>query len=92
MVLRRHALARLSAGDAERRKTGQVMTFLAVPVVLSGYVVQVLTGDAARRWTGWGHATIGLIYAVGYALHPLASRSLPDDAPELPPEANHDRP
>jgi hypothetical protein len=90
VVLRRHALARLTGGEAERRRTGLVMTLLAVPVILSGYVVQVLTGDAARRWTGWGHAALGLIYAVGYALHPLASRSLPDDAPELPAEPNHD--
>ena len=89
VVLRRHALTRLTAGETERRKTGLVMTLLAVPVILSGYVLQVLTGDAARRWTGWAHAAIGLIYAVGYALHPLASRSLPDDAAELPAEPDH---
>ena len=89
VVLRRHALARLSSGEADRRKTGLTMTLLAVPVILSGYVLPVLTGDAARRWTGWAHAGIGLVYAVGYALHPLASRSLPDDAPELPAEPDH---
>jgi len=89
VVLRRHALARLSAGERDRRRTGLVMTLFAVPVILSGYVVQVLTGDAARRWIGYVHAGLGLIYAVGYALHPLATRSLPDDAAEMPAEANH---
>jgi hypothetical protein len=90
VILRRHALTRLSAGDRDRRRTGLVMTLLAAPVILSGYVAQVLAGDAARRWTGYGHAAIGLIYAVGYALHPLAPRSLPDDASEVPAEPDHD--
>ncbi len=83
LVFRRHALKRLTTGEPERRRTGIVMTLLAIPLALSGSVVQVLTGDAARRWTGWAHAALGLVYAVGYALHPLVS-GLPDDAAESP--------
>jgi hypothetical protein len=88
LLFRRHALARLSSGEPERRPTGTVMTLLAIPLALSGYVLQILTGDAAKRWTGWGHAVLGLVYAVGYAMHPLASR-LPDDAAEAAAEAEH---
>ena len=84
LLFRRHALAQLSSGEPERRRTGTAMTLLAIPLVLSGYVVQVMTGDAARRWTGWTHAALGLVYAIGYAIHPLVSRSLPDDATESP--------
>jgi hypothetical protein len=87
LLFRRHALARFTAGERQRRRTGTVMTLLAIPLILSGYVLQALTGDGARRWTGWGHAALGLIYAVGYAIHPLASRSLPDDAAEAAAEA-----
>lgn len=87
LLFRRHALARLSEGEHERRRTGTVMTLLAIPLILSGYVLQALMGDAARRWIGWGHAGLGLIYAIGYAMHPLASRSLPDDAAEAAAEA-----
>ena len=79
LLFRRHALARLSAGEPARRPTGIAMTLLAIPLALSGYALQALTGDAARRWTGWGHAALGLVFAAGYALHPMASR-LPDDA------------
>jgi hypothetical protein len=57
------------------------MTWLAVPVALSGYVLQALIGDAARRWTGWLHAGIGLLFAAAYVAHPRRSR-LPDDAAE----------
>jgi hypothetical protein len=87
LLFRRHALARLSSDEGERRRTGLTMTLLAIPLVLSGYVVQTLTGDVARRWTGWGHAALGLLYAVGYALHPMALRGLPDDAAEAAAEA-----
>jgi uncharacterized membrane protein YidH (DUF202 family) len=84
LLFRRHALTQLSSGERDRRRTGTVMTLLAIPLVLSGYVVQVMTGDAARRWTGWAHAALGLVYAIGYAIHPLVSRSLPDDPTESP--------
>ena len=90
LLFRRHALTRLTTGERERRRTGTTMTLLAIPVAMSGYVLQTLTGDVARRWTGWAHAAIGLVYAIGYALHPLAGRALPDDPPEVPPDT-HDR-
>ncbi|MGH9364854.1 MAG: hypothetical protein ACRD1B_06260, partial [Thermoanaerobaculia bacterium] len=89
LLFRRHALARLSEGEPARRPTGIAMTLLAIPLALSGYLLQTLTGDAARRWTGWGHAALGLVFAAGYALHPLASR-LPDDAAEAAAEAEDD--
>lgn len=86
LLFQRHALARLFAGQSERRRTGSVMTLLAIPLALSGYVLQVLTGDSARHWIGWSHAAAGLLYAVGYAMHPMSSGS-PDDAAESPPDA-----
>ncbi len=88
LLFKRHALNHLAAGTRERRRTGTVMTLLAIPVAMSGYVLQTLTGDAARRWTGWAHAALGLVWAAGYALHPLASAP-PDDAPEAAAEAKN---
>ena len=81
LVFRRHALTRLSSGEPERRRTGLVMTMLAIPLVFSGYILQILTGDAGRRWTGWLHAALGLVYAIGYAIHPFVS-GLPDEPKE----------
>ena len=86
LLFRRHVLARLTAGAGPKRLTGTVMTLMAIPLALSGYVLQTLTGDAARRWTGWAHAALGLVYAIGYAMHPVPSR-LPDDAAEAAAEA-----
>lgn len=84
LLFRRHALTRLSTGERARRRTGTAMILLAIPLALSGYVLQVMTGDAARRWTGFAHAALGLVYAIGYATHPLSSRPLPDDEAEEP--------
>ena len=87
LLFRRHVLARFFASAVGRKGlTGTAMTLLAVPLALSGYLLQTLTGDAARRWTGWGHAALGLFYAIGYAMHPVPSR-LPDDAAEAAAEA-----
>ncbi len=86
LLFRRHILARFSAGPGPKRLTGTVLTMLAIPLALSGYALQTLTGDAARRWTGWGHAALGLFYAIGYAMHPVPSR-LPDDAAETAAES-----
>ncbi|HEV2064760.1 MAG TPA: hypothetical protein VGS00_09465 [Thermoanaerobaculia bacterium] len=86
LLFRSHALARIAAGEREGRRTGVSMTRLAVPLALSGYLLQALTGDAARRWTGWLHAGAGLLFAAAYAAHPRRSR-LPDDAAEASAEA-----
>ena len=89
VLFRRHIVARFASREPGRRRTGTTMTLLAIPVILTGYLVQVLTGDAARQWTGYVHAALGLVYAIGYALHPLASAT-PDDAAELTAEPDHD--
>jgi len=89
LIFRRHALARFLGGDWEGRRSGRILTTFAIPLALSGYVVQTLTGEAARRWTGWLHAAIGVFFVAAYALHPRGSR-LPDDASEAAPDAERD--
>ncbi len=81
LIFRRHALTRLSMGQREGRPTGRALTWFAFPLAATGYLIPVLTGEAARRWTGWIHAAIGLVFAVGYVFHPKASL-LPGDTPE----------
>ena len=74
LVFRRHALARWKRGDREGRNTGGIVLFWSFALILSGYLIPVLTGDAARRWTGWIHAGIGVVVAGAYALHPKAAK------------------
>ena len=81
LVFRRHALARWQAGEREGRRTGAILLSVGLALPLSGYLVQALTGEAARRWVGWGHAAAGVLVAAAYALHPRRSKSS-DDALE----------
>ena len=88
LVFRRHALARIRMGERQGRRSGVSMAALAVPLALSGYLIQALTGEAARRWTGWGHAALGLVFVAAYALHPRRS-ALPDDPSKTAAEAQN---
>lgn len=86
LLLRGHALPQLKRGEPEGRKTGLALTAIGLPLVFSGYLVQVFTGDTARKATGWLHAAIGFAFTLAFVLHMPFSRP-PDDAPESPPEA-----
>ena len=70
LLLRRHALARLRNGEQSGRKTGVLMLWIVLPLALSGYLIQVFAAPGAVRWTGWIHAGIGLLFGLGYAIHP----------------------
>jgi hypothetical protein len=85
LIFRKHVLVRLLAGQREGRPTGTLLTWCAFPLALSGYLLLVITGGWARRWTGWIHAAVGLLFAAGYALHPRGSGP-PIDPPEPAPE------
>jgi len=80
LVFSGHALARLRAGEDPGRSSGAGLLALAAPLVLTGPLIQVLTGDAARRWTGWIHAALGVVYVLAYAAHLLKRRPPPGDA------------
>ncbi len=81
LIFRRHALARFVAEQERGRRSGSPLTYLAIPLAFSGYLIQAMSGEAARRWTGWVHAAAGLVFALAYGAHFLRSRS-PDDAAE----------
>ena len=77
LVFSGHALARLKGGTDAGRASGSGLLGLAAPMILAGALVQVLTGDAARQWTGWIHAGLGVVYLLAYAAHFLKKK--PDD-------------
>jgi uncharacterized membrane protein YidH (DUF202 family) len=85
LLLRGHTLPRLKRGEPEGRTSGLSLAAAGMPLVFSGYLVQVLTGEALRKWTGWIHAALGLLFALAFLMHMPASRP-PDDSPEAPSE------
>ena len=83
LLWRSHALFRLQSGERESRRTGLTLFRVAPPLVLSGYLVQVFTGEPLRKAIGWLHAALGVAFALAFVLHLVGSR-LPDDAAETP--------
>jgi len=90
LLWRSHALNRLQLGEREGRRSGLAILRVAPPLVFSGYLVQVLTGDLLRKATGWLHAALGAAFALAFVLHLIGSR-LPDDAAEPPPKTKRRR-
>jgi len=90
LLWRNHALGRLQLGEREGRRSGLMILRLSPPLVFSGYLVQVLTGDPLRKATGWLHAALGVAFALAFVLHLVGSR-LPDDAAEPPPKTKRRR-
>jgi hypothetical protein len=83
LLWRSHALGRLQLGERLGRRSGLAILRVAPPLVLSGYLIQVLSGDGTRKATGWLHAALGVAFALAFILHLVGSR-LPDDAAETP--------
>jgi hypothetical protein len=46
------------------------MLWIFLPLALSGYLIQVFVAPGTVRWTGWIHAGIGVLFGLGYAIHP----------------------
>ncbi|MGZ6988603.1 MAG: hypothetical protein ACXVH0_06565 [Thermoanaerobaculia bacterium] len=78
LVFSGHALQRLKGGEDPGRTSGAGLLAFAAPLVLTGPLIQVLTGDAARQWTGWTHAVLGVVYGLAYVAHLLKKRP-PED-------------
>lgn len=70
MLFRYHAMRRIQAGETQGRRNGIIILSMAAPLVMSGYAVQAFVGDAARTWSGWIHAGLGLLFAFAWLLHP----------------------
>jgi hypothetical protein len=81
LVFSGHALKRLQGGEEPGRTSGAGLLALATPLVLTGPLIQVLTGDAARQWAGWSHAVLGVVYLLAYAAHLLKRRPASGGSP-----------
>ena len=70
LLLRRHAVLKIRKGETSGRTTGLAMLWLFLPLVLTGYLVQVLVDPGITRAAGFTHAAIGALVVLGYAFHP----------------------
>ena len=84
MTVRGHLYTKLRTGALEGRRTGMGLGFLILPMVVSGYLVQVATSPAWRLTFAWVHGVASLFFLIGYLGHGLRAWMKPQ-AEEAPP-------
>jgi hypothetical protein len=67
----RHIQARVQRG----RRSGLATAFMVAPMILTGYVVQAVTGEGLLRAMALSHIGLGVIYALGLVAHGFAMRA-----------------
>lgn len=74
LITSRHVWAHYRLGVSKGRKTGLTAALSFIVLVFSGYILQVLTGEAILRVLAWTHLGLGIVYSVGLAAHWPATR------------------
>ncbi|HKY33279.1 MAG TPA: hypothetical protein VJV23_12135, partial [Candidatus Polarisedimenticolia bacterium] len=77
LVAREHILSQIRKGPGRAgRGTGLVAVACLLPMVSTGYLIQVVTGETARQVAVVVHLTTGIIYTVMFAAHLVVSRRI----------------
>ena len=69
-----HVWPRVKSGFRSRRTTGLVLAAGLLPMVLSGYLVQVVADETWRLVWVWTHGVTSTLWTLGYLVHQLAPR------------------
>jgi hypothetical protein len=72
LVWQRHVAPRLWLHGYPRRTTGLAMVFTLVPMIASGYLLQVATEDTWRKAWIAIHLTASVLWLLGYLVHQLS--------------------
>jgi len=74
LIAREHIVDRIVSGRPQTgRRTGLLITSLALPMVLSGYLLQVVTSPGPRRFVSLLHLVSGLLFALLFVSHLVAT-------------------
>jgi hypothetical protein len=68
-IFQNHIWAGLAGGIARKRKSGLGSLAAIVPMVFSGYLLQVTTGEAVRHAMAVAHWVSSGLFLVGYGIH-----------------------
>ncbi|OLE67877.1 MAG: hypothetical protein AUG09_00245 [Acidobacteria bacterium 13_1_20CM_2_68_7] len=76
LIAREHIIDRLRDSRQRRgRASGMIILALSLPMIVSGYLMQVVTDPAARRALAGIHITGGGLYVLLFAGHLVLSRN-----------------
>ena len=76
LVFRRHVIERWRSGSAGGRRSGAIITGLFTPLVLTGYLIQVVTGGALLQGLVLSHLVTAGAFLAGLGMHRRKSFAL----------------
>lgn len=72
VLLRQHVLARLLNSAWKRsRRTGWTLALMVLPMIATGYLLQVSVEETWRSVWKWSHLGTSLVFVGGYLAHAL---------------------
>ncbi len=71
LIALRHVWPHVRGITRTGRRSGMTVVLVVLPMVLTGYLIQAVTGEGWLLALGYGHFALGVVYAVGLALHRL---------------------
>jgi len=75
LIARDHILGRLIDGRPHRSRRGGIITVsLAVPMIASAYLLQVISEPTLRRGLVWTHLVSGVLFALLFVVHAASAR------------------
>jgi len=75
LIWRYHVVQKLRSGAPQRRRTGVVVASQSLPMIATGYALQVCVDEGWRTLWTWSHVATSLVFCVGFGAHLLASVS-----------------
>jgi hypothetical protein len=75
LLWRGHIWARIRSGFQARRQTGLLLALLLLPMVVSGYALQVAVEEYWRQAWVWTHGISSCLWVLLYLVHQLRPRS-----------------
>jgi hypothetical protein len=91
LVATRHVWNHYRAGLERGRQSGLVMVLAVAPLVLSGYLIQVITHIGWLRAMAVAHIVLGLIFSAGLTWHRLVAKSQSGARHDVPSAATRER-
>lgn len=68
-IATRHIGARLRAAQPHARRSGVIAALVLVPMVVTGYLLQVFTNAGLLTALAWSHLGLGTVFALAAAVH-----------------------
>ncbi len=82
-IWQNHVWKRVRSGIKKHRRSGWLLMATLVPMVFSGYLVQVSEQESARLLWAWVHGITSCVWLLFALIHPLLPRNAPSKQ-ELP--------